>query len=100
MNPALIFNYVLRTFDDVRLINTWGEASFFYNRDNLHPRGTYFCTVKEKDGDNDKASALSRESVFRLSFGIAKSTFMGYSMKFLNGLYKRVLSMVIMSLQI
>ena len=33
-------------------------------------RGIYFCTIKEKDGDNDKASNLHRYAVFRVNFGI------------------------------
>lgn len=76
MTPIIISNYLLTTFEDLRLIDSWGESSFFYNPDNIGPRGTYFCTIKEKNGENDKASALDRKGVFRFNFGISKSTFL------------------------
>ncbi|MDX8431023.1 MAG: DUF6194 family protein [Candidatus Algichlamydia australiensis] len=76
MNPNAISCYLLKTFDDLRVIDSWGETSFFYNPNNLSPRGTYFCTIKEKDGQNDKASSLDRQGVFRLNFGISKPTFL------------------------
>lgn len=38
-------------------------------------RGVYLLTVKEKDGDNDKASQLNRENVYRVNLGVRKSTF-------------------------
>lgn len=76
LNPALISNYLLETFSDLKIINSWGETSFFYNPDNLSPRGTYFCTIKEKDGEHDQASALHRNHTFRFNFGIAKTSFL------------------------
>ena len=39
------------------------------------PNGVYFCTIKEKNGDNDKSSGLDRDEVFRLSIGISKTTY-------------------------
>lgn len=76
ITPTVISNYLLMTFEGLRLIDSWGETSFFYNPDNLGPRGTYFCTIKEKNGQNDKASALDRKGIFRFNFGISKSTFL------------------------
>ena len=38
-------------------------------------RGAYFCTLKEHDGENDRASALDRPGVYRLSFGAPSSTY-------------------------
>lgn len=76
ITPDIISNFLLETFEDLRLINSWGETSFFYNPDNIGPRGTYFCTIKEKNGENDKASALDRKDVFRFNFGVSKSTFL------------------------
>jgi hypothetical protein len=35
----------------------------------------YFCTFKERDGENDRASALTREGVFRVSIGISLETY-------------------------
>jgi len=54
---------------------SWGETSLFYNPDFLLPNGVYFCTVKEKNGDNDQASDLDREGIFRISFGISNESF-------------------------
>ncbi len=76
ITPTIISNYLLMTFEGLRLIDSWGETNFFYNPDNLGPRGTYFCTIKEKNGEHDKASDLDRKSVFRFNFGISKSTFL------------------------
>jgi len=39
------------------------------------PNGVYFLTIKENDGPNDKASALDREGVFRISFKPEASTY-------------------------
>lgn len=74
--PASISSYLLTTFIGIKKIETWGETSFFYNPDGMAPRGAYFCTIKEKDGENDRASCLDRKGVFRLNFGIFKTTFL------------------------
>ena len=57
--------------------SSWGEASLFYNPELKLPNGVYFCTIKEKDGDNDKSQDLSREGVFRVSIGIPKESYIG-----------------------
>ncbi|MFA6915313.1 MAG: DUF6194 family protein [Parachlamydiales bacterium] len=76
ISPSFISNYLLTNFADIVVINSWGETSFFYNPGNLSPRGTYFCTIKDHDGENDKASALHRDNFFRLNFGISKLSFL------------------------
>ena len=38
-------------------------------------RGVYVLTVKEKDGDNDRASHLDREDAWRINIGVRKQTF-------------------------
>jgi len=76
INPAFISDYLLEKFEDIIIINSWGETSFFYNPNNKSPRGTYFCTIKENDGANDKASDLHRDGIFRFNFGITKSSFL------------------------
>lgn len=67
--------YVEERYSGIWAVDTWGEKSFFYNPDNLYPKGVYFCTIKEKDGQNDRASSLNREGVYRFNFGISKSSF-------------------------
>lgn len=75
LTPHFISEYLLKTFEGLSIVDAWGETSFFYNPDGLAPRGTYFCTIKTQDGANDKASALDRDQIFRLNFGISKGTF-------------------------
>lgn len=79
MNPSEVIEYISRNLDGIVPKSSWGETSLFYNPDNKLPNGVYFCTIKEKDGENDKSSNLSRDGVFRLSIGISKAS---YEMKF------------------
>lgn len=72
-----ISDYLTQTHEGLVPTKSWGELSFFYNPAQKLPRGTYFCTLKEKDGDNDKASNLSRLGVFRLNFGLSPQTYEG-----------------------
>ena len=51
---------------------SWGETTLFYNPGGALPSGVYFCTVKDHDGANDKASQLDRPGVFRVSLGLPK----------------------------
>jgi len=72
-----VLSYLLKNYSGLKVINAWGETSLFYNPDSLLKRGVYFCTLKDKDGENDKASNLNRADVFRMNFGISKKTFLG-----------------------
>lgn len=65
----------MRRFDGVVPKASWGETSLFYNPGQALPNGVYFCTIKEKDGANDKASQLDRCDVFRLSVGIGREAY-------------------------
>ncbi len=76
VTPSVISTYLLETFKDLREMDSWGETSFFYNPGSISPRGSYFCTIKEKDGENDKASILHRDGVFRFNLGISRKTFL------------------------
>ncbi len=67
--------WVMTTFEDVVPQYTWGEHAYFYNPGGLKPRGTYFLTIKQQDGANDKASHLDRPGVWRLNFGLPKASF-------------------------
>ncbi|MEM9796915.1 MAG: DUF6194 family protein [Pseudomonadota bacterium] len=53
----------------------WGETSFFYNPDNRLSRGTYFATIKDHDGANDRASALDRPGIWRVNFGVGRKAY-------------------------
>ncbi|MEP5758364.1 MAG: DUF6194 family protein [Litoreibacter sp.] len=76
MTPSLIIDELLHKFDGVTVVEAWGEKSLFYNPGKLLPRGVYFSTLKEKDGDNDRASHLDREGIFRLNVGTTKPLFL------------------------
>ena len=69
MTPDKILNYCLNTLEGTVLVSSWGERGIFYNPGGKLKRGVYVLTVKEKDGENDKSSRLSREGVYRVSLG-------------------------------
>lgn len=75
MQVQNIIEKIENDFEGVISKSSWGETSLFYNPSRLLPNGVYFCTLKEKDGENDKASKLDREGIFRLSIGIVKETY-------------------------
>ncbi|MCD9212337.1 DUF6194 family protein [Vibrio cholerae] len=70
-----IIDLIETKFEGVIRKSSWGETSLFYNPGKRLPNGVYFCTIKEKNGANDKASSLDRDGVFRLSIGVSKGTY-------------------------
>ncbi len=70
-----IHAYITQTYVGLNIIDSWGEQTYFYNPGKALKRGTYFMTIKEKNGDHDKASDLDREEVFRLNIGLPKPRF-------------------------
>lgn len=75
MQKKEISQFILEQYQGLLAVDAWGEQSFFYNPEGRLPRGVYFATLKNKDGDNDKASALDRDGVFRFNFGVSKSSY-------------------------
>jgi hypothetical protein len=75
MKPSEIVEKTCQELKGVKPKSSWGETSLFYNPGNLLPNGVYFCTIKEKNGDNDKASNLDREGVFRVAIGLLPQTY-------------------------
>jgi len=75
LKPAKIVENIVNSFDGVVPKSSWGETSLFYNPEKVLPNGVYFCTIKEKNGENDRSSELDRDGVFRLSFGIEKESY-------------------------
>lgn len=59
----------------VIVVEAWGETSYFYNPGRVLPRGTYFATIKDHDGANDRASDLNRPGVWRLNMGVSKAAY-------------------------
>lgn len=70
VNESTIEIYLLETYKHLNIINSWGERSYFLNPEMKLKRGSYFATIKSKDGENDKASYLNRTGVFRLNIGL------------------------------
>lgn len=70
MTPDDVLAALETTFAGLAPKATWGETSLFYNPDGVLPNGVYFCTIKERDGANDRASQLDRPGVFRLALGL------------------------------
>jgi len=75
MEPDGIFEYYLKNLKDTVLTKNWGERGIFYNPNNTLKKGVYVLTIKEKDGDNDKASNVNRDGIYRINLGIKKETF-------------------------
>ena len=75
MTPDDILKYCIENFDGTVEAGSWGERGIFYNPGAVLKRGVYVLTVKEKDGENDRASMLDREGVWRLNIGVRKPTF-------------------------
>lgn len=78
MQPEAIVAQLMNKYADITVVEAWGETSLFYNPNLRLPRGIYFVTLKQKDGENDKASNLDRDGIFRLSIGTSKSFFFEY----------------------
>ncbi len=70
-----IITYVLNTYPDVHDDRNWGERALFFNPGRQLPKGIYFLTFKEKNGENDKASRLGAGD-YRLNIGISKQAFL------------------------
>lgn len=75
LKPENLIPLLLERFEGLHPVETWGETALFYNPHNLLKRGVYFATLKEKDGDNDSASRLNRDGVFRFNLGTTKPMF-------------------------
>jgi hypothetical protein len=69
-----VHNHLL-TLDGVVPKAAWGETSYFYNPGLRFERGTYFATIKQKDGENDRRSGLDRSGIWRLNMGVSKESF-------------------------
>ena len=75
MEPRDILKYCLNELPGTVETSSWGETGVFYNPGHVLKRGVYVLTVKEKDGENDRASRLDRPGVFRVNLGLRRETF-------------------------
>ena len=70
-----IVDYLLNRFNHLVVKNTWGETSLFFNPNETSAHGSYFLTIKESDGENDQASNLDRDGIYRVSFGVSRNSY-------------------------
>jgi hypothetical protein len=75
MTANAVTHRITREFHGLVPKESWGETSLFYNPGKALKNGVYFATIKEHDGENDKASHLDREGIFRLSFGLPPAVY-------------------------
>jgi hypothetical protein len=76
LDIAEVDAWLMARFEGLAPRDSWGERSYFCNPGGKAARGTYFLTIKEKDGANDRASDLDRPGIWRLNFGLPKAEFM------------------------
>ena len=77
MTPEELLQICQKALPGTVPVSSWGERGLFYNPEGLLKRGVYVLTVKERDGENDRASGLDREGVYRLNLGLRRETFEG-----------------------
>jgi hypothetical protein len=75
VTPEEIIQCICNRLSGVVPKASWGETSLFYNPGSVLPNGIYFCTIKQHNGENDKASNLDREDVFRVAIGLTPKTY-------------------------
>lgn len=75
MTPTDITDEICQRFAGVVPKASWGETALFYNPGQLLANGVYFCTLKQHDGANDKASALDRTGVYRVAIGLSPACY-------------------------
>jgi len=75
MDADELIEMLLDDYDGVVQTESWGERGLFYNPKDTLSRGVYFVTVKERDGENDVASDLDRDGVYRVNLGISEETY-------------------------
>lgn len=75
MTPDEIVEEIVARFPGVVPKSSWGETALFYNPGKRLAHGVYFCTLKDHDGENDRASELQREGVYRLAVGLTPETY-------------------------
>jgi hypothetical protein len=76
IETKVVHRFITEKLEGVVRKDAWGETSYFFNPGHVFDRGTYFATIKQKDGANDRASHLNREGIWRLNMGVSKSTYL------------------------
>ncbi len=76
MDIERVKSIITKRYEGIVCKDTYGETTFFYNPNEVLKNGVYFCTIKEKDGPNDKSSLLNANGNYRISTGITKEKFL------------------------
>lgn len=75
LDADTLLDRVRARYDGLVAHDVWGERGLFYNPGGDLPRGAYFLTVKERNGENDRASNLDRPGVYRVNVGLSKGSY-------------------------
>ena len=76
IEPAKIVAALLALDPNLCLKAYYSEESVFYNPRRAAPLGVIFASLKDHDGPNDAASALSRPGVYRLAFQLPRAEYL------------------------
>jgi Family of unknown function (DUF6194) len=75
IDPEEILRELLELDPSLGRERYWGENSIFYNPGRIAPLGVIFASIKDHDGANDSSAKLSRDTVYRFAFCLAKETY-------------------------
>ena len=75
MTADEILNWCVENLNGTVADKNWGERGVFYNPGGRLKKSVYLLTVKERDGENDNASRVNREGVYRVNLGLRRETF-------------------------
>jgi hypothetical protein len=75
IDPEEIISALARRDPNLRRERYYRERALFYNPGGEAPLGVIFASIKDRDGPNDSAAQLSRPDVYRLAFGLTRTTF-------------------------
>jgi Family of unknown function (DUF6194) len=75
MPPEDVLRELLALDPALTLQRYYGERAVFYNPGLAAPLGVIVASVKDSDGPNDRRAYLSRPEVYRLAFGLTRTTF-------------------------
>jgi hypothetical protein len=75
MPPEDVLGELLALDPALTLQRYYGESAVFYNPGRAAPLGVIVASVKDHDGPNDRRANLSRPDVYRLAFGLPRTTY-------------------------
>jgi hypothetical protein len=75
IDPEEILRELLALGPALRRERYYGERALIYNPGSIAPLGVILASIKDRDGPNDRAAALSRRGVYRFAFGLTRNTF-------------------------